>query len=44
VFLELIGLTLIAGIYLTIRFVFPFWRSGTNSARKGEKSRSSGSI
>ena len=26
VFLELLGLTLTAGIYLTIRFVFPFWR------------------
>ena len=25
-FLELIGLTLTAGIFLTIRFVFPFWR------------------
>jgi hypothetical protein len=28
VFLELVGLTLTAGIYLTIRFVFPFWRTG----------------
>ena len=26
VFLELAGLTLTAGIFLTIRFVFPFWR------------------
>ena len=26
VFLELVGLTLTAGIFLTIRFVFPFWR------------------
>ena len=26
VFLELVGLTLTGGIYLTIRFVFPFWR------------------
>ena len=40
VFLELIGLILIAGIYLTIRFVFPFWRRGTNSTREGEKGRS----
>jgi hypothetical protein len=31
VFLELIGLTLTAGIYLTIRFVFPFWGKSTNS-------------
>jgi hypothetical protein len=44
VFLELIGLTLTAGIYLTIRFVFPFWRRGANSTREGEKSRSSGSL
>ena len=34
VFLELVGLTLTAGIYLTIRFVFPFWRTGTNSNRE----------
>jgi hypothetical protein len=26
VFLELVGLTLTAGVLLTIRFVFPFWR------------------
>ncbi len=26
-FLELIGLTLTLGIFLTIRFVFPFWRT-----------------
>jgi hypothetical protein len=26
VFLELVGLTLTAGIFLTIRFLFPFWR------------------
>jgi hypothetical protein len=45
VFLELIGLTLTAGIFLTIRFVFPFWRTGTNSIREeGEKPRSSGSL
>jgi hypothetical protein len=34
VFLELVGLTLTVGIFLTIRFVFPFWGtsriSGTN--------------
>ena len=29
VFLELVGLTLAAGIFLTIRFVFPFWRTST---------------
>ncbi len=43
-YLELIGLTLTAGICLTIRFVFPFWGAGTNSKLEGEKSRSSGSI
>jgi hypothetical protein len=36
-FLELIGLTLVAGIYLTIRFVFPFWRTGTHSKMEGKK-------
>ena len=35
VFLELVGLTLAGGIFLTIRFVFPFWPSGTNSNREG---------
>jgi len=44
VFLELVGLTLTAGIFLTIRFVFPFWRTGTKSKREEEKSRSSGSL
>jgi hypothetical protein len=43
VFLELIGLTLTVGIFLTIRFVLPFWRTGTSSQREGEESRSSGS-
>jgi hypothetical protein len=38
-FLELLGLTLTAGIYLTLRFVFPFWPRGTNSSREAEKSR-----
>ena len=33
VFLELVGLTLTAGIFLTIRFVLPFWGSG--SSRRG---------
>ena len=33
-FLELTGLTLTAGIYLTIRFVFPFWPHGANSKRE----------
>jgi hypothetical protein len=37
VFLELIGLALTAGIFLTIRYVFPFWRSGTRSRMDGEK-------
>ena len=27
VFLEIAGITLTAGIYLTIRWVFPFWRT-----------------
>ena len=35
VFLELVGLTLTAGIFLTIRFVFPFWRTSTTSNREG---------
>jgi hypothetical protein len=34
VFLELIGVILTAGIYLTIRFVFPFWRTGTDSKKE----------
>jgi hypothetical protein len=33
-FLELIGLTLTAGIFLTIRYVFPFWPRGTNSKKE----------
>jgi hypothetical protein len=37
VFLELIGLILTAGIFLTIRFVFPFWRTSTTSRMEGEK-------
>jgi hypothetical protein len=44
VFLELIGLTLTAGIFLTIRYVFPFWRRGTNSKVEEEESRSSGPL
>ena len=44
IFLEVVGLTLTAGIFLTIRFVFPFWRSGTNSNGDGREShRISGS-
>jgi len=31
VFLELVGLTLTAGIFLTIRFVLPFWGTGKQS-------------
>lgn len=30
-FLEVMGLTLTAGIFLTIRFVFPFWGRSTTS-------------
>ena len=41
VFLELVGLTLTAGIFLTIRFVFPFWRTSTTCSMEGENSRSS---
>ena len=41
VFLEIIGLTLTAGIFLAIRFVFPFWGTRTDSKVEGEKSRSS---
>jgi len=37
IFLELVGLTLAAGIFLTIRFVFPFWQSGTRSRMEGGK-------
>jgi hypothetical protein len=37
VFLELVGLTLTAGFFLTIRFVFPFWRARTSSRMEGEK-------
>ena len=44
VFLELVGLTLTAGIFLTIRFVFPFWRTSTTSSRERENSRSSASL
>ena len=43
VFLELIGLTLAAGIFLTIRFVFPFWRSRANpNGERGKSHRISG--
>ncbi len=34
VFLEIIGLTLAAGIYVAVRFVLPFW--GTGSSPKTE--------
>ena len=40
VFLEIIGLTLTAGIFLAIRFVLPFWGPGTGTEGEGEKSRS----
>lgn len=33
-FLEIVGLTLTAGIFLTIRFVFPFWRASTTSNKE----------
>ena len=44
VFLELVGLTLTAGIYLTIRFVLPFWRTGISSNMEGDKSQNSRSL
>ncbi len=44
IFLELVGLTLTAGIFLTIRFVFPFWRTSTTSSRERKDSRRSGSL
>jgi len=37
VFLELVGLTLAVGIFLTIRFVFPFWPARTPSRMEGER-------
>ena len=37
IFLELVGLTLAAGIFLTIRYVFPFWRAGAPSRTEGKK-------
>ena len=36
VFLDFIGLALTAGIFLTIRFVLPFWGTGTDSKREGK--------
>ena len=39
VFLELIGLTLTVGIFLTIRFVLPFWGTDTHAKIDGEESR-----
>ena len=35
-FLELIGLTLAGGIYVAIRFVLPFWRTGAGSRMDGQ--------
>jgi hypothetical protein len=43
-FLELVGLTLTLGIFLTIRYVFPFWPRSTNSNREGQKSGQSGRL
>ena len=37
-FLELIGLTLTLGIFLTIRFVFPFWASGARARQEAGRS------
>jgi hypothetical protein len=34
-FLELVGLALTAGIFLTIRFVFPFWGKNIRSKPEG---------
>jgi hypothetical protein len=39
VFLELIGLTLTLGIFLAIRFVLPFWGTGTHAKTEREKPR-----
>ena len=46
VFLELVGMTLTAGIYLTIRFVFPFWKTRKPPGWNGRKvtARSSDSL
>jgi len=41
VFLELVGLTLAAGIFVTIRFVLPFWATDKGSNTEEEKSRTS---
>jgi len=38
-FLELIGITLALGIFLTIRFVFPFWGSRASGRREAESGR-----
>ena len=43
-FLELVGLTLTAGIYLTIRFVFTFWKTGPTSNAEREDSPCSRSL
>jgi len=42
VFLELIGLTLAAGIFFTIRYVFPFWRRDANSNKEGREAHRNG--
>ena len=39
VFLEIIGLTLTAGIFLAVRYVLPFWRTSTDPKVEGEKPR-----
>ena len=46
VFLEITGITLSAGIYLTIRLVFPFWktRRPPDRGRPQSDSRSSDSL
>ena len=36
VFLEIVGLTLIAGIFWAIRYVLPFWGSRTDSKVEGK--------
>jgi hypothetical protein len=38
-FLELIGLTLALGVFLTIRFVFPFWGRGARARQEAERTR-----
>jgi len=38
--LEIIGLTLTVGIFLTVRFVFPFWRTAKNPKPQAKNAQS----